>query len=211
MNFKLPRIYPITDTRIAGISHAAQVERMIAVGAELIQLREKHDSPRDFYASAAEAIQIAKKHGVRIIINDRVDIAFALSADGVHLGQDDLPPVNAREILGPDAIIGYSTHSVRQAQDALSLPVDYVAIGPIFHTGTKENHHAPLGLTGLHEVRGSIGDASLVAIGGITRESLKAVFDAGADSVAMIGGIVSDPAKIETRMRELIRMSITKC
>ena len=184
---------------------------MIAGGAELIQLREKHDSPRDFYASAAEAIQIAKKHGVRIIINDRVDIAFALSADGVHLGQDDLPPVNAREILGPDAIIGYSTHSVRQAQDALSLPIDYVAIGPIFHTGTKENHHPPLGVNGLCDVRKSVGEITLVAIGGITKESLKAVFDAGADSAAMIGGIVSGPAKIEDRMRDLISVSETLC
>lgn len=177
----------------------------------MIQLREKHDSPRDFYAFADEAIQIAKKYGAGIIINNRVDIAFALRADGVHLGQDDLPPTKAREILGLDAIIGYSTHSVRQAQDALSLPIDYVAIGPIFHTGTKENHHAPLGLKGLRDVRKSVGDITLVAIGGITKESLKAVFDAGADSAAMIGGIVSDPAKIEDRMRDLIKLSAPKC
>ena len=211
MNLHLPRIYPITDARISGISHAEQVERLIAGGAKLIQLREKNASPKDFYEAAAEAIEIAKMHGVRIIINDRVDIALALKADGVHLGQDDMPPESARSILGANAIIGFSTHSIEQARAAMDLPVDYIALGPIFPTKTKENPDDIVGLNNLREVRDSIGDLPLVAIGGITGKELSAVFDAGADSAAMIGSIVSDPSNIENRMRELIQLAAAKC
>ena len=118
MNFELPTIYPITDARVSGISHAEQVERLFAGGATLIQLREKHASPAEFLAAAAEAIRVARKLGVKIVINDGVDIALALQADGVHLGQDDLPPGEARALLGESAIIGYSTHSVEQAIEA---------------------------------------------------------------------------------------------
>ena len=202
MNLKLARIYPITDVQISGISHAEQVKKLIAGGAGIVQLREKHASPREFYESAAAALKIAKESGVKIIINDRVDIALALKADGVHLGQDDLSPENAREILGPDAIIGFSTHSLEQVRQALRLPVDYIAIGPIFQTLTKENPDAPLGLNGLHRVRSIIGDMPLVAIGGINANNLASVFKAGADSAAMIGALVSDPAKISERISQ---------
>ena len=139
LNLELPNIYPITDVLISGLSHAEQVERLIAGGASLIQLREKHASPREFYESASHAVKIAKELNIHVIINDRVDIALALDADGVHLGQDDMPPEKAREILGDDAIIGFSTHSVKQAHRALKLPVNYIAIGPIFPTQTKAN------------------------------------------------------------------------
>nr|MDQ3324008.1 thiamine phosphate synthase [Acidobacteriota bacterium] len=91
----LPRIYPITDARLSKLSHAEQVERFIRGGARFIQLREKYAAARDFFDDAAKAVEIARKHGVKIIINDRVDIALALGADGVHLGQDDLPPAEA--------------------------------------------------------------------------------------------------------------------
>ncbi len=207
LNFTFPKIYPITDVRISGISHAEQVERLIAGGSTVIQLREKHASPRDFYEVAAEAIKIAKMHDVRIIINDRVDIALALKADGVHLGQDDLPPESARSILGKNAIIGFSTHSIEQARAAMDLPVDYIALGPIFPTKTKEDPDDVVGLDNLREVRDLIGDIPLVAIGGITENDLLSVFAAGADSAAMIGSIVTEPSKIENRMRELIRIS----
>ena len=109
----------------------------------------------------------AHEYRAQIIINDRVDIALALHADGVHLGQDDLWPDEARKILGPDAIIGFSTHSVEQASDALKLPVDYIAIGPIFGTSTKENPDPIVGPDGLHAVRKAIGEMPLVAIGGL--------------------------------------------
>lgn len=202
--FVLPKIYPITDVRISGIPHAEQFQKLIHGGSELIQIREKHFSPRDFYESAEAALAVARQNKVRIVINDRVDIALALKADGVHLGQDDLPPEYARRILGPDAIIGFSTHSVRQAVEALHLPIDYIAIGPIFLTKTKANPDLPLGIDGLVEVRKATGDFPLVAIGGITSENFKQVLNAGADSAAMIGDLISDPGVITQKMRQLL-------
>src|SRR5258706_13315521 len=98
--FRPPRIYPITDARISGLSHAEQAERLVRAGAKFIQLRDKDASPHDFYESAQQAVRVARSLGAKIIINDRVDIALALKADGVHLGQDDLPPRKARKLLG---------------------------------------------------------------------------------------------------------------
>lgn len=192
---------------MSGISHAEQVEKLIAGGAKLIQLREKTAPSRQFYESSALAVEIARKHGVRTIINDRVDIALALKSDGVHLGQNDLPPEKAREILGQDVIIGFSTHSIEQARRASDLPVDYIALGPIFPTRSKIQPDAALGLKGLRKVRSAIGDKPLVAIGGINFENLLAVFEAGADSAAIIGSIISDAARIEERMRQIINLS----
>lgn len=203
MNFELPKIYPITDERLSGISHADQVERLIDGGAKLIQLRDKHASSRDFYESAAKAVEIARKFGVKVIINDRVDIALAVNADGVHLGQDDLPPAFARKILGEDAIIGFSTHSAQQARCAVGLPVNYIAIGPIFSTRTKENADDVVGLRGLSEARNGVGNFPLVAIGGISSKNVMSVFDAGADSAAMIGHLISDADQITREMRHL--------
>jgi len=204
---KLPHIYPITDARLSCIPHAEQVEKLIGGGATLIQLREKDASPKDFFQAASDAVQVARKHGVRIIINDRVDIALAVAADGVHLGQDDLPPNEARTILGKKAIIGFSTHTIEQAVQAIKLPVDYIAIGPAFETNTKLDSHEVIGLEGFKEVRKSIGDFPLVAIGGINSAKLLSVFAAGADSVAMISAIVTVASEIEERMRYFL----TKC
>lgn len=206
MDFILPKIYPITDPRISGLSHAAQVERLIAGGATLIQLREKHASPREFYEAAKEALQIARAHSVKLIVNDRVDIALALGADGVHLGQDDLQPEHARRILGPRAIIGFSTHSVRQAVEAIQRPVDYIAIGPVFPTSTKENPDDVVGLDGLRAVREKIGGFPLVAIGGITSENLPQVLATGADSAAVISELFSDPANITGKLADLLNL-----
>ena len=154
--------------------------------------------------AALEAVSIAREHGVLIIINDRVDIAKAVEADGVHLGQEDLPADKARELLGDDAIIGVSTHSIRQAIEAAALPVDYIAIGPIFPTGTKDRPDPVIGLEGLQAVRSAIGMVDLVAIGGINETNLSAVLRAGADSAAVIGAVMSDPAAIAERMRSLL-------
>ena len=206
----LPSIYPITDTRLSGISHVDQVEKLIGGGASLVQLREKYASPRDFYESARKTIGLTRSNGVRIIINDRADIALALRADGVHLGQDDLPPEKAREILGENAIIGFSTHNLAQAVGAIKLPIDYIAIGPVFESHTKENPDAVIGLVGLRAVRDAIGDFPLVAIGGITLENLSLVFDAGADSAAMIGALIFKPSDITWRMSEFVRLSCRK-
>jgi len=201
--FCLPRIYPITDAHISGLSHAEQVERLIVGGAKLIQLREKNASPRQFYDEARQALIVARAKGVPLIINDRADIALALRADGVHLGQDDLPPLDARRLLGRDAIIGLSTHSVEQAILASAQPVDYIAIGPIFPTRTKDDADRVLGLEGLPAVRAAVIDTPLVAIGGISAENLKSVFESGADSAAIIGALLAKPAEITSRMKHL--------
>jgi len=200
LKFEPPRIYPITDARLSGLSHAEQAERLFAGGARMIQIREKHLSPRDFYASAVEVMKAADR-SVVVIINDRVDIALAVKAGGVHLGQDDMPPTQARAILGPDAIIGVSTHTIEHVKTAVDLPVDYIAFGPIFGTRSKTDTEPIVGLAGLTNAREAAGKRPVVAIGGIDESNLNDVFEAGADSAAMIGAIVSDGNSITWRMR----------
>ena len=199
MAFTLPKIYPITDTLISGLSHAEQVEQLAAGGASLIQLREKRASPLEFYRAALDTMSTARKLGVQIIVNDRVDIAIAVKADGVHLGQDDLPPDRARVLLGPDRIIGFSTHSLQQALEADLAPVDYVAIGPIFQTSTKERPEPVVGLDIIREAKQGI-TKPLAAIGGITLLTAGSVIDAGADSLAVIADLLSE-GDIAERMR----------
>lgn len=203
MPFQLPKLYPITDRRVSGLSHAEQIMRLSAGGATLVQLREKHLDAREFYVQAKAALDAARECGVRLIINDRVDIALALQADGVHLGQDDLPPEAARRILGETAIIGFSTHNLEQAREAATLPVDYIAIGPIFETSSKENPDPKLGTDALKTVRAIVGRKPLVAIGGISAETAQATLDAGADSIAVISLLLAEPKKIAERTREL--------
>lgn len=192
---KLPLVYPITDTRISGLSHADQVAILGEAGATFVQLREKNLFALDFFNEAKAAFSVAAEKNITLIVNDRVDIALALNASGihsgVHLGQDDLPPEAARKLLGNSAIIGYSTHNVLQASAAANLPVDYIAIGPIFNTGTKTNPDPVVGLDGLRAVRYAVGSIPLVAIGGITLENAPAVIEAGADSVALISALLS--------------------
>lgn len=189
----LSRIYPITDTALSGCTHAELVSEFAAAGASLVQIRDKKASPREFYRNAAEAVLTGRRLGVKIIINDRLDIAIATDADGVHLGQDDIPPEEARRLLGPDKIIGYSTHSVEQAQRAANLQVDYIAFGPVFVTKTKENPDPIVGIEGIEAVRKVIGDIPLVAIGGIRPENISGVFTAGADSAAIISALYEKP------------------
>jgi thiamine-phosphate pyrophosphorylase len=173
----------------------------------LIQLREKNGAAGEFYREALESVEVAHAKGVKIIINDRIDIAIATGADGVHLGQDDLPPERARDLLGERAIIGFSTHSVQEAVEALRLPIDYIAIGPVFSTSTKPDHETVVGLEIVRAVRQAIGDFPLVAIGGITDETVASVLDAGADAVAVISSVLSDPMNITETMQRLTEMS----
>jgi thiamine-phosphate pyrophosphorylase len=204
LKLRLPKIYPITHTAVSGLSHLEQVERLVCGGAKLIQLREKKASPRDFYAAAAAAIAFARLRDVKIIINDRVDIAAALDADGVHLGQDDLPPEHARELLGPNAIIGFSSHSLDQAIAASRLPVDYIAIGPIFETTTKPNADPIVGVEGLQAVKAAIGDLPLVAIGGIAGDNINSVLEGAADSAAVISALLTDPEKVAEKLKQML-------
>jgi thiamine-phosphate pyrophosphorylase len=203
--FRLPRVYAITDVQLAGRSHAEQVELLSLGGASLVQLREKRMPAMEFYQQAKAAVGVAERSGVRLIINDRVDVAIAVGAHGVHLGQDDLPPQAARKLLGPDAIVGYSTHNVNQALEALKQPIDYLAIGPIFQTTTKTDTSPILGVEGLRAIRRAIGDFPVVAIGGITHTNARDAIEAGADSVAVISALLSDPDRITEATRSLIQ------
>ncbi len=202
----LPRtkFYAITDAQISGLSHVEQVKRLADGGARLIQLREKQSSPREFFNQAEESVAEARKRGLRIIINDRADIALAVGADGIHLGQDDLPAENVRQMLGELTIIGLSTHNSEQAKRATQLPIDYLAIGPLYPTSTKKDPDPPIGVDGLRKVREVVGDIPLVAIGGISLETAAEVLAAGADMVAVIGAVLSNPATIESVTAQLI-------
>ena len=204
MTFRLPKIYPLTDLQLTGLPHAEQVRRLALGGAKVIQLREKLMTGSQFYEAATDALTVAREHGVKLIINDRVDIALAAGADGVHLGQDDLPPSEARKLLGENKIIGYSTHSLAQALEALSFPIDYLAIGPVFSTSTKADTAPTIGPEGVAEVRRATKDIPLVAIGGINELNAASLFDAGANSVAVISALLSEPAAITAKTTALI-------
>jgi thiamine-phosphate pyrophosphorylase len=204
MSLKLPRVYPITDRSISSLSHEEQVRRLIAGGATLVQLREKTDSPRAFFEDAANALRLARDAGLALIINDRVDLAIALGADGVHLGQADMPVSAARNLLGSTAIIGYSTHNLDQVKAALDLPIDYLAFGPIFETRTKKDPDPIAGVDTLRAVRAITGNLPIVAIGGIQRSNLPEVLSSGADSAAVISEILRTPENIVKTLQKLL-------
>ena len=207
MLVNIPKVYPITDTAISGLSHAQQVVQLVAGGATLIQLREKKLPAREFYQDALEVMEIARSHSVKVIFNDRVDLALALRAHGVHLGQTDMPVAAARRLLGENAVIGYSTHNIAQVQAALQLQIDYLAFGPIYATSSKENPDPVAGLRELAVVRSLAGRFPLVAIGGINAGNLRAVLDAGADSAAVISAIVGKPLAINEKLRDLMALA----
>ena len=204
MTFRLPKIYPITDINLSGLSHAEQVARLIDGGATLIQLRDKEASPKTFLKEAEAALETARRHNVKIIINDRVDVVMALRADGVHLGQTDLPVDVARRLLKPNSIIGLSTHNLSQVCIARTLAVDYIAFGPILETPSKIDHEPVIGLGQLAQARRILGEFPLVAIGGINADKVHEVLMAGADSIALISALLSQPPKIAQNMCKLL-------
>jgi thiamine-phosphate pyrophosphorylase len=177
---------------------------LIAGGAALIQLRDKQASSRVFYSDAQAALQVARSAGVKLIINDRVDIAFALRADGVHLGQEDMPVEAARRILGDQAVIGFSTHNLDQIQEALHLPIDYLAFGPIFRTTSKRNPDPVAGLTQLKQASEMVLPMPVVAIGGINRSNATDVLTAGASTIAVISCVLADPGRIADSFQQMM-------
>lgn len=207
MSFHLPKIYPITDTTLSSLSHAEQVRRLIAGGATFIQLREKGKSVRAFCTDAAEAISIARSAGANVIINDRVDVALALGADGVHLGQADMPVAAARRLLGKDAIIGFSTHNIDQVKAALDLPINYLAFGPIFPTQSKRNPDPVAGLNALGMIKSLASRLPVTAIGGISKSNVVRVWPAGADSAAIISAIVAKPNQIAENVHDFLELA----
>ena len=161
-------------------------------GAGILQIRHKRHWSRGFFESARTVARLCREAGAALVVNDRADFAMLLEA-GLHVGQDDLPPRDARRLMGPDASIGFSSHNVNQLCAAGGEPVDYVALGPVFSTASKLN---PDPVTGVEEIRRcrSLIEKPLVAIGGITQENALDVLRAGADSVAVIAGLLPDPA-----------------
>jgi len=203
VTFELPKIYPITDRRISALSHSEQVTQLIDGGATLIQLREKESTPRDFFNDAVECLRIARSAKAKLIVNDRVDIALALKADGVHLGQTDMDVKAARRLLGTNAIIGFSTHNFEQVRAALNLPIDYLAFGPIFPTASKEKPDPVAGIAKLAQVKRLVGSLPLVAIGGIDSNNLRQVLTSGADSAAVLSAVLKDPEQITQNFKSL--------
>ena len=203
LSYLIPKIYPITDVALSGLSHAEQVSKLVSGGARFIQLRDKSASPDDFYRDAAGALKIARQAGAKIIINDRVDIALALGADGVHVGQDDMPADKARGLLGPEAIVGVSTHNLHQVRIALSSPISYIAFGPVFSSNTKIDHDDVVGLSALRAARQLAANLPLVAIGGINAGNVRSVFDTGVDSAAIISDLFIETDEIGERYRFL--------
>jgi thiamine-phosphate pyrophosphorylase len=175
---------------------------LLAAGVRLIQFRDKHASSRQLYETCVELKDLLRDTGCSLIVNDRADVARAMDADGVHLGQDDLPVEMARRVLARDKWIGCSTHSVAQVVEADCSTADYIAFGPIFPTASKENPDPVVGLEGLREARRVTGKP-LVAIGGVTLRNAQEVLAAGADSVAVLGDLLNAP-NIRGRAREFL-------
>jgi thiamine-phosphate diphosphorylase len=199
MPFSFPDpLYPIADPAgRADRSHLALIEAILAAGARLVQLRAKDATTRDLVDLARRAKALCDRHGAALIVNDRADVARLVDAAGVHLGQDDLPPATARQILGPTKVIGFSTHTVAQAEAALAEGIaDYLAFGPVFPTSSKTKPDPVQGTEPLRTVR-RLCPIPLVAIGGITADNLAAVLTTGADAAAVISAIshAADPAE----------------
>ncbi|HSM87450.1 MAG TPA: thiamine phosphate synthase [Candidatus Limnocylindrales bacterium] len=209
---KLPLLYPIIDfasfapapDSFLAVSRFA--EELVRAGATLIQYRDKSSESGHILGCARELRRITRDRA-RLIINDYPDVCLACEADGVHLGQDDLSPANARNIFSaagrPDLWIGYSTHNVDQVRLADRMPVDYIAVGPVFATASKASPDPVIGLDGVRAAR-QLTSRPLVAIGGITRQNCIEVRRAGAESLAVISDLLGPPAKaVEDFMRVL--------
>jgi thiamine-phosphate pyrophosphorylase len=211
---KIPLLYPILDADSllassgggsllqAVCSHALALAE---AGCTLMQYRAKRLNARETLAQARELRR--RLPGITLIMNDRADLCLAAAFDGVHVGQEDLSPEGARRVVGMERIVGLSTHNSAQMKDALGKPVDYLAIGPVFATSTKTDADPAVGLPGVSAARrlrdDSVRALPLVAIGGITWDNAEAVLKAGADSVAVIGGLSRSPRE---SAREFFRL-----
>ena len=203
-----PRLYAILDVDAAaarGFAPLPLLEAWLGAGVRLIQLRAKRLTAGPFLELADRVVSMARAAGAIVVINDRADVARMSGADGVHVGQDDLTAAVARSLLGPEAIVGVSTHTDAQVDLAATAPVSYLAIGPVFATTTKERPDPVVGLEGVGRarIRTRAAGLPLVAIGGITLENAGRVIDAGADAVAVIADLLSgDPG---ARARAFVR------
>jgi thiamine-phosphate pyrophosphorylase len=186
-------IYVILDPSVCPTRSLRDVlTQSAAAGARIFQYRNKTASMKEAYAEALVLRKTAAEAGVLFIVNDRCDLALAVDADGVHLGQDDVAYAYARRLLGPDKLIGLSTHNADQVKDAARLNPDYIGFGPIFPPGSKQDHDPVVGLEGLRQVRPLTG-LPMFAIGGIHAEQARAVMQAGANGIAVISAVLAAP------------------
>lgn len=202
-------LYVITDAKLSrGRSHREVIRAAIRGGATVVQYREKEGTTRRLVEEARALLTLAHQMGVPFIVNDRVDIALAVDADGVHVGQDDMPAPIARKLMGPGKIIGVSAANLEEALQAERDGADYIGAGPIFATPTKPDAAPPIGLEGLAEICRQVS-IPVIAIGGINEENAAAVIRAGAAGVAVVSAIVAAP-DVEAsarRLREIVEAS----
>jgi thiamine-phosphate pyrophosphorylase len=205
MGFSLPRLYAILDAAQTGDRSLTEVcGILLAAGVRLIQYRDKQASSCQLYEAGRQLAEQVRRAGGLFIVNDRADVARAVGADGVHLGQDDLPVELARRSLEPGKLVGCSTHDLAQVREADQSSADYIAFGPIFPTQSKAKPDNVVGLAGLREARQATRKP-LVAIGGITLAKAREVTGAGADSVAVIADLLQ-AVDIGARAREFLRV-----
>jgi thiamine-phosphate pyrophosphorylase len=189
----LPRLYAIADAQVLaarGVALAEFARELQAAGVRLVQYRDKVGSPQEVLLAAATLREAMAGSACQLILNDRPDLALLANFDGVHVGRHDLSPEDTRRILGPNRIVGVSTHTEAQVRAADLTSADYIAIGPVFSTSTKPDAEPVIGLEGVRRAR-ALTAKPLVAIGGITRANARSVIDAGADSVAVISALLS--------------------
>jgi len=200
----LPPLYVILDAALLPSGPIELTNKLLAAGARLFQYRNKTSSSRELLEASQSLCLTVRQHGGTFIVNDRADIARLAGANGVHLGQDDLDVSAARTVVRTGSIIGFSTHNVRQFEAAAASDADYIAVGPIFATGSKAKPDPVVGIEFIRQVR-KLTSKPIVAIGGITLERASQVIDAGADSVAVISDILKarNPAE---RVRQYLEI-----
>jgi thiamine-phosphate pyrophosphorylase len=203
----LPRLYAILDVNFFPDADAmfAAAEELAAAGCTLIQYRNKSGNARVMLEQARELRRRCRTpHGPRLIMNDRADLCLAAEFDGVHVGQDDLLPESVRSIIGPERWLGVSTHNPEQIREANLTSADYLAVGPVFSTSSKDRPDPVVGLEGVRRAR-ELTRKPLVAIGGITRANAASVIEAGADSVAVISDLLREPRKSAEEFFRILR------
>jgi thiamine-phosphate pyrophosphorylase len=202
----LSRLYAIVDaevlaTRCVALADFAHDLRTACV--RIVQYRNKNGSPQEVLRAASSLRHVMAGSGCKLILNDRADLAVLANFDGVHVGQDDLSPEDARHVVGPNRIVGVSTHTDEQVRIAQQSCADYIAIGPVFATGTKPDASPVVGLDGVRRAR-ALTTKPLVAIGGITSANARSVIDAGADSVAVISALLAPNQSAEQLARDFL-------
>ncbi len=199
-------LYVITDVKLSrGRSHLEVAREAIEGGASLIQFRDKEMTTRQLVETARKIKELTDEADIPLIINDRLDVALAVDADGVHVGQDDMPAALARQLIGPHKILGVSASTVEEALQAEKDGADYVSASPVFTTPTKLDAPPPTGLEGLKAIVQAV-NLPVIAIGGINEENAAEVIACGADGVAVISAVVSAPdiAAAARRLRETV-------